>query len=80
MITGQFDALPTRLEIPETDDEEEDEDQTIIDLPLANLNQELGVEDFASAEVETFSLGDLLSPHPPLQQPLPLRQRLRPPQ
>ncbi|MDR7899196.1 hybrid sensor histidine kinase/response regulator [Thermosynechococcus sp. JY1334] len=72
VITGQLDALPTRLEIPETDDEEEDEDQTIIDLPLANLNQELGVEDFASAEVETFSLGDLLSPPPtPTAAPSP---------
>lgn len=72
VITGQLAALPTRFETPETDDE----DQTIIDsvdavdLPLANLNQELGVEDFASAEVEAFSLGDLLSP-PPTPPKLP---------
>ncbi|MDM7327563.1 MAG: Hpt domain-containing protein, partial [Thermosynechococcus sp. Uc] len=61
VITGQLEALPTRLETPETDDAKEDEEQTIIDLPLATLNQELGVEDFASADVESFSFADLLS-------------------
>ncbi|MFN3680197.1 chemotaxis protein CheW, partial [Thermosynechococcus sp.] len=64
VLTGQLDALPTRLEPPDTHDAEKEE-QTIIDLPLANLNQELGVEDFASAEVDSFSWDDLLSPPAP---------------
>ncbi|BCX12749.1 MAG: hybrid sensor histidine kinase/response regulator [Thermosynechococcus sp.] len=76
VITGQLAALPTHLEIPETDDG----DQTIIDLPLANLDQELGVEDFASAEVAAFSLGDLLSPPPtPTETPAPALEPEPPP-
>lgn len=66
VLTSQLDALPTRLELSDTNDAEKEGEQTIIDLPLANLNQELGVEDFASAEVDSFSWDDLLSsPAPP---------------
>ncbi|WP_298976257.1 hybrid sensor histidine kinase/response regulator [uncultured Thermosynechococcus sp.] len=67
VITGQLEALPTRLETPETGDEE----QTIIDLPPADLNQELGVEDFAGADIESFSFQDLLTSAPEAE-PTPL--------
>ncbi len=64
VLTGQLAALPTALTldaVPET------EDQTVFDLHLEDLSQELGVEEFATAEVNGFPLDELLSPESPPQ-------------
>ncbi|WP_448513884.1 hybrid sensor histidine kinase/response regulator [Parathermosynechococcus lividus] len=69
VLTGQLEALPTALTL---DLPEEAEEQTVFDLGLDDLNQELGVEDFASAEVNGFSLDDVLpSPEPPVPSTAP---------
>lgn len=65
VLTGQLEALPTALVL---DPSQDTEDQTVVDLRLEDLDQELGVEDFASADVSSFSLDAFGSFEEPLQE------------